>query len=64
VQGQAMVVLVYGFGKLMRVDDVKDGVVVLSRYLRPSVSEEEGMLAPECDRHLEEQQAAGRSTVQ
>jgi hypothetical protein len=57
-------ILVYGFGTLLRVDSLRDGVIISSRYLKPIVTEEEGILNPECDDRLRRQQATGRPTVQ
>ena len=57
------VILVYGFGKLIRLDSLDNGVVISSRYLRPVATEEEKILGPECDEHLQRQQSTGRSTV-
>jgi hypothetical protein len=43
-QGRTIVILVYGFGKLMRQDSLEDGDVTSSRYMRPVVTQEEGIL--------------------
>jgi hypothetical protein len=63
-QGPTIVILVYGFGKLLRQDSLEDGSLTSSRYLRPVVTKEEGILGPECDAHFRQQQSAGRPTVQ
>jgi len=62
-QERSIVILVYGFGKLIRQDSLEDGVVSSSRYVRPVVTAEEQTLGQECDDHLREQQSMGRSTV-
>jgi hypothetical protein len=49
---RTIVILVYGFGKLMRQDSLQDGNVTSSRYLRPVATQEEGILDPECDAHF------------
>ena len=63
-QGPTIVILVYGFGKLIRQDSLEDGAITSSRYLRPVATEEESILGPECDAHLRQQQSTGRPTVQ
>jgi len=54
----------YGFGKLMRQDQFRNGSVVSSRFLRPSVTEEEKNLNPECDAKFAQQRSMGLSTVE
>jgi hypothetical protein len=61
---RTIVVLVYGFGQLVRQDSIDEGVVTSSRYLRPVVTEEEGILGPECDARFRQQQSVGIPTVQ
>lgn len=61
---RTLVVLVYGFGQLVRQDSLVNGVVTSSGYLRPVVTEEERTLGPECDARFREQQSAGIPTVQ
>jgi len=63
-QGPTIVILVYGFGKLIRQDSLEDGAVTSSRFLRPVVTEEEGILGPECDARFRQQQSTGKPTVQ
>src|SRR5579859_6321647 len=46
---RCLVVLVYGFGELLRVDSLQNGAIISSRYLKPTVTEEERSLNPECD---------------
>jgi hypothetical protein len=54
----------YGFGKFIRQDELKDGAIVTSRWLQPSVTEEEReTLNSLCDARLRQQQAAGIPTV-
>jgi hypothetical protein len=55
----------YGFGKLIRQDELKDGVIVASRWLQPLVTEEEKeTLNPLCDARFRQQQAIGLPTVE
>ena len=55
----------YGFGKLIRQDELKDGAIVASRWLQPSVTEEEKeTLNPLCDARFRQQQAIGLPTVE
>lgn len=63
-EGPTLVILVYGFGKLIRQDSLEDGAVTSSRFLRPVVTEEEGILGPECDARFRQQQSTGTPTVQ
>lgn len=61
---RTFVVLVYGFGKLIRQDSLEDGRVVSSRYLKPVVTQEEDILTHQCDQQLRQQQSSGKPTVQ
>ena len=63
-EDRVIVVLVYGFGQLVRQDSLDNGVVTSSSYVRPVVAEEEGILGPECDARFRQQQSMGRPTVQ
>jgi len=63
-QEGTIIILGYGFGKLVRQDSLTDGVVISSRYMSPIVTKEESVLGPICDEHLRQQQSMGRSTVQ
>ncbi len=55
----------YGFGKLIRQDELKDGAIVASRWLQPSVTEEEKeALNRLCDARFRQQQASGFPTVE
>ncbi len=63
-QGPTIVILVYGFGKLMRQDSLEDGIVTSSRYTRPVLTEEDDILGPECDARFRQQQSTGEPTVQ
>ncbi|MEO7030662.1 MAG: hypothetical protein ABI147_14800 [Acidobacteriaceae bacterium] len=55
----------YGFGKFIRQDELKDGAIVASRWLQPSVTEEEKKtLNPLCDARFRQQQASGLPTVE
>lgn len=55
----------YGFGKLIRQDELRDGAIVASRWLQPSVTEEEKeTLNPLCDARFRQQQAIGLPTVE
>jgi hypothetical protein len=55
----------YGFGKFIRQDELKDSAIVASRWLQPSVTEEEKQtLNPLCDARFRQQQAIGLPTVE
>jgi hypothetical protein len=55
----------YGFGKFIRQDELKDGAIVASRWLQPSVTEEEKeTLNPLCDARFRRQQTIGLPTVE
>lgn len=54
----------FGFNKLIRQDQLKDGAVVSSRYLQPLVTEEEQTLDSECDSRFREQRSKGLPTVE
>jgi hypothetical protein len=55
----------YGFGKFIRQDELKDGAIVASRWLQPSVTEEEKeTLNPLCDARFRQQQRIGLPTVE
>lgn len=55
----------YGFGKFIRQDELKDGAIAASRWLQPSVTEEEKeTLNPLCDARFLQQQAIGLPTVE
>lgn len=55
----------YGFGKFIRQDELKDGAIAVSRWLQPSVTEEEKeTLNPLCDARFLQQQAIGLPTVE
>ena len=63
-EDRSFVVLVYGFGKLIRQDSLgKGGVLASSHLYTPLVTEEEKALGPECDGRFRKQQAVGKSTV-
>jgi hypothetical protein len=63
-QGPTIVILVYGFGKVLRQDSLEGGAVTSSRYLRPVATKEEEILGVECDARIRQQQSAVRPTVQ
>jgi hypothetical protein len=55
----------YGFGKFIRQDELKDGAIVASRWLQPSVTaEERERLNSLCEARFRQQQAMGIPTVQ
>jgi hypothetical protein len=60
---RTIAILVYGFGKLIRQDSLKDGVVISSRYMSAVVTEEDRALGPLCDEHLRQQDIQGEPTV-
>ena len=54
----------FGFDKLIRQDQLENGTVVSSRYLRPFVTQEEETLDSECESRFRQQQAMGLPTVE
>ena len=55
----------YGFGKFIRQDELRDGIVVTSRWLQPSqTKEEKDTLNILCDERFRKQQALGLPTVE
>jgi hypothetical protein len=56
-QEATIVILHYGFGKLMRLDTLAGGSVISSRFLQPGITEEEKALNPECDQRFRQQQS-------
>jgi hypothetical protein len=62
-QETTIVILHYGFGKLMRHDALAGGAVTSSRFLQPGVTEEERVLNPECDQRFRAQQSMGLPTT-
>jgi hypothetical protein len=62
-QETAIVILHYGFGKLMRQDTLEGGAVISSRFLQPGTTEEEKRLDPECDQRFRQQQSKGLPTT-
>jgi len=53
----------FGYGRIIRQDKLVDGAITSSRFLRPSVTDEEQVLAPACDARLEQQREKGQRTV-
>ncbi len=54
----------YGFGRFIRQDELKGGTIVASRWVKPSVTEEEkATLNRLCDARFLQQQALGLPTV-
>jgi len=55
----------YGFGKFIHQDELRDGIVVTSRWLQPSQTrEEKDTLNTLCDERFRKQQALGLPTVE
>ncbi len=54
----------YGFNKIIRQDQLKDGTVISSRFLQPSETAEENALNPECESRFHQQQTLGLPTVE
>jgi hypothetical protein len=63
-QQLAAVTQQYGFGKLIRQDQLRNGTAVLSRFLSPSVTKEEQTLNPECEARFVQQRSLGLNTVE
>lgn len=53
----------YGYDKLIRQDTLSDGMISSSRFLLPSVTSEEKILAPLCESRFRQQRATGLPTV-
>jgi hypothetical protein len=65
VQEENVMHEIYGFGKLIRQDQLKEGSIVASRWLQPSVTKEEKeTLNTLCDARFLQQQAIGLRTVE
>ena len=60
---RAVVTLHFGFNKLLRRDDLRDGAIASSTFLQPSVTREEQQLGPECENQLRRQMLSGQRTV-
>ena len=54
----------YGYNKLIRQDELVDGSMIRSRFLEPSVTEEENVLNPLCDSRFKQQHTLGLPTAQ
>jgi hypothetical protein len=54
----------YGHNKLIRQDELTGGSMIRSRFLEPSVTEEENVLNPLCDSRFKQQHTLGLPTVQ
>jgi hypothetical protein len=54
----------YGYNKLIRQDVLKDGAIISSRFLKPSVTQEEEVLDPRCESRFHQQQTMGLPTVE
>ena len=54
----------YRYNKLIRQDELTGGSMIRSRFLEPSVTEEENILKPLCDSRFKQQHTLGLPTVQ
>lgn len=63
-EDRTVVVLVYGFGELIRQDSLDHEAGISSRYLKPVMTEEERGLDPKCAKRLRQQEATGKPTVE
>ncbi len=54
----------YGYGKMIRQDNLNHGVVIGSRFLQPSITPEEKILDPVCEAHFRQLAAAKLRTVE
>ena len=54
----------YGYNRFVRQDELKDGTIVSSRFLKPSDTDEEDALNPECESRFRQQQRLGLPTVE
>lgn len=57
------VVRFYDFGKVIRLQEFRGGVPVPPRWLKPSVTEEEKAIGPECDRRFLQQRSTHLPTT-
>jgi hypothetical protein len=57
------VILFYDFGKTIQQQQLRAGVPISSRWLQPSVTEEERQIGPECDARLKQQRSMGLPTA-
>ena len=60
---QTLVVIIYGFGALVREDSITNGIKSASRYMMPITTSEEKILNPICDSRFRQQQSSGLATV-
>jgi len=63
---QEMIVLNrhYAYNQLIQQDELKNGILVSSRFLQPSLTDEENVLNPECESRFQKQRTLGLPTVQ
>jgi len=54
----------YGYNRLIQQDELNAGVAISSRFLQPSVTEEENTLNALCESRFRQQQTLGLPTVQ
>jgi hypothetical protein len=57
------VILFYDFGKTIQQQQLRAGVPISSRWLQPSVTEEERQIGPECDARFKQQRSMGLPTA-
>lgn len=53
----------YGYNKIIRQDRLSLGVAISTRFLQPSITQEEEKLNPLCESRFRQQQADGLPTV-
>lgn len=56
--------LIYGYDRVIRRDELKNGAIISSRFLEPSFTDEEKILDPVCDSRFRQQKAIGLPTVE
>ena len=54
----------YGYNRLVRQDELNDGNVISSRLLKPSETDEENALNPQCESRFQQQQTLKLPTVE
>jgi hypothetical protein len=63
-EDRTVVVLVYGFGELIRQGSLDRDAVISVRYFKPVMTEEERGVGPECVKRLRQQESTGKPTVE
>ncbi len=62
-EAEVWLIQFYDFGKRIQLQELRDGVPISSRWVRPSITDEERTLGPECDSRMRRQKAMGLPTT-